>query len=227
MKKRRLGRTGLMVSEIGLGTMTFGSMADEAASLAIIDKAFDRGVDFLDVAEIYPVPPDPNYAGRSEQICGKWLSGRPRDSVILATKVAGPGGGWFQTPVRSGRTALDRLVEDGKVRAVGCSNESAYGLTRSFWMADRHGSARFETIQNNFNLLNRRFQDELARECGTTLVTFAVAWTLTKDYLGSTPIGATGTEQLDEALAAAEWTFPKDSLRECDRIHREIRYPMG
>ncbi len=338
MKKRRLGRTGLVVSEIGLGTMTFGSMADEAASLAIIDQAFDRGVDFLDVAEIYPVPPDPKYAGRSEQICGKWLSGRPRDSVILATKVAGPGGGWFQTPVRSGRTALDRhhieraledslrrmgtdyvdlyqthwpdpdfpveetlealdrLVEDGKVRAVGCSNESAYGLTRSFWMADRHGSARFETIQNNFSLLNRRFQDELAqvcrreqasllaysplaggvlsgkyldgawppgarftryrdhdartkamtarfvnegtlattrklaelaRECGTTLVTFAVAWTLTKDYLGSTLIGATGTEQLDEALAAAEWTFPEDALRECDRIHREIRYPMG
>ncbi len=338
MKKRRLGRTGLVVSEIGLGTMTFGSMADEAASLAIIDKAFDRGVDFLDVAEIYPVPPDPNYAGRSEQICGKWLSGRPRDSVILATKLAGPGGGWFQTPVRSGRTALDRhhieraledslrrmgtdyvdlyqthwpdpdfpveetlealdrLVEDGKVRAVGCSNESAYGLTRSFWMADRHGTARFETIQNNFSLLNRRFQDELAqvcrreqasllaysplaggvlsgksldgawppgarftryrdhdartkamtarfvnegtlattrklaelaRECGTTLVTFAVAWTLTKDYLGSTLIGATGTEQLDEALAAAEWTLPEDALRECDRIHREIRYPMG
>ncbi len=258
--------------------------------------------------------------------------------MILATKVAGPGGGWFQTPVRSGRTALDRhhiqraledslrrmgtdyvdlyqthwpepdlpveeplealdrLVEEGKVRAVGCSNESAYGLTRSFWMADRHGTARFETIQNNFSVLNRRFQDELAqvcrreqvsllaysplaggvlsgkyldgawppgarftryrehdartkamtarfvnegtlattrklaelaRECGTTLVTLAVAWTLTKDYVGSTLIGATGPEQLDEALAAAEWTLPEDALRECDRIHREIRYPMG
>ncbi len=318
--------------------MTFGSMADEAASLAILDKAFDRGVDFLDVAEIYPVPPDRKYAGCSEEICGKWLSGRPRDSVILATKVAGPGGGWFQTPLRSGRTALDRhhitravegslrrlgtdyidlyqthwpdadfpveetlealdrLVEEGKVRAVGCSNESAYGLTRSLWMADRHATVRFETIQNNFSLLNRRFEDELAqvcrregvgllaysplaggvlsgkyldddwppgarfsryrghdartkamtarfvnegtlattrrlaelaRECGTTGVTFAIAWTLAKDYLGSTLIGATQPEQLDESLAAADWTLPEDALRECDRIHREIRYPMG
>ena len=182
------------------------------------------------------------------------------------------------------------------MRAVGCSNESAYGLTRSLWMADRHATVRFETIQNNFSLLNRRFEDELAqvcrregvgllaysplaggvlsgkyldgdwppgarftrykdhdartkamtarfvnegtlattqrlaelaRECGTTPVTFAIAWTLTKDYLGSTLIGASKPEQLDEILAAADWTLPEDALRECDRIHREIRYPMG
>ena len=338
MKKRRLGRTGLVVSEIGMGTMTFGSMADEKESLRILDRAFDAGVDFLDAAEVYPVPPDEKYAGRTEEICGKWLAGRSRDAVVVATKVAGPFGGWFVGPVRSGRTALDRhhveracedslrrlgtdyvdlyqthwpdpdlpieetlealdrLVESGKVRYAGCSNETAYGLTRSLWMADKHGTARYETIQNNFSLLNRRFEDELAAvcrdqqvsllayspiaagvlsgkyqdgawpeparftwykehsprtqsmtrrfvnertlettarlvdvaaQCELPLVTFATAWTLTRDFLGSTLIGATRAEQLDETLAAADATLPDDALAACDRIAREIRYPMG
>ena len=337
MKQRQLGRTGLHVSEICLGTMTFGSMADEAASLKCLDHAFDRGVDFLDIAEVYPVPPDPKHAGRSEEICGKWLEGRQRDAVVIATKVAGPGGGWFQTPVRSGRTgldrrnieravedslrrlhtdyidlyqthwpdatfpieetleALDRLVEAGKIRAIGCSNESAYGLTRSLWMADRNGAARYETIQNNFSLINRRFEDELAtvcrreqvsllpyspigggvlsgkyaggawpegarfaryrehsprtkvmterfvnertldtvervasvaRECGLSPVTFSVAWTLSRDFVGSTIIGVTGSDQLLEHLAAVDVTLPDDALAACDRISKEIRYPM-
>src|ERR1700748_3689268 len=99
MQRRRLGTTGLTVSEICLGTMTFGSHATEATSLRILDKAFDGGVDFLDIAEVYPVPPKPEYAGQSELIVGKWLAGRSRDSVVIATKVAGPGGGWFIPPV--------------------------------------------------------------------------------------------------------------------------------
>src|SRR6185295_15119112 len=172
MKRRRLGRTGLAVSEICMGTMTFGNQADEKTSLAILDRAWDAGVDFLDIAEVYPVPPDARYAGRSEEICGKWLRGKPRDAVFVATKVAGPGMGWFVAAVREGKTALDRhhieravegslqrlgtdyidlyqthwpdrdvpidvtmealtrLVEAGKVRYLGCSNETAYGLTK-------------------------------------------------------------------------------------------------
>ncbi|HEY0469370.1 MAG TPA: aldo/keto reductase, partial [Polyangiaceae bacterium] len=123
MKQRRLGTTGLTVSEICLGTMTFGSQADEAASLKILDRSFDAGIDFLDVAEVYPVPPKAEYAGQSEIIVGKWLKDRKRDSVIIATKVAGPGGGWFVPPVRGGRTALDahhieRAVE-GSLKRLG------------------------------------------------------------------------------------------------------------
>lgn len=207
MKQNRLGRSGLVVSEIGMGTMTFGTMADEATSLAILDRAFDAGVTFLDTAEMYPVPPNAKYAGRTEEICGKWMQNRSRDSVIVASKVAGPGGGWFLGPLRSGHTgldrhnveraveeslrrlgtdyidlyqthwpdpdfpiedtleALDRLIDEGKVRAIGCSNQSAYGLTKSLWAADRNGTARYETIQNNFSLVNRRFEDELAEVC--------------------------------------------------------------
>jgi aryl-alcohol dehydrogenase-like predicted oxidoreductase len=190
-----------------MGTMTFGNQADEKTSLAILERAWDAGVDFIDVAEIYPVPPDPKYAGRSEEICGKWLRTKPRDAVFVATKVVGPGAGWFIAAVREGKTALDRhhieravegslkrlgtdyidlyqthwpdrdvpidvtlealdrLIEAGKVRYVGCSNETAYGLTKSLWASELHGLPRYETIQNNFSLLNRRFEDELAEVC--------------------------------------------------------------
>jgi len=207
MKRRRLGRSGLVVSEICLGTMTFGNQADERISRAILDRAYDAGVDFLDIAEVYPVPPDVNYAGRSEEIVGKWMAEKPRDALFVATKVAGPGAGWFLAPVREGKTALDRhhvmraaesslrrlntdyidlyqthwpdpgvpiedtldaltrLTEEGKIRYAGCSNQTAYGLTKSLWVSDTRGLARYETIQNNFSLLNRRFEDELAEAC--------------------------------------------------------------
>jgi aryl-alcohol dehydrogenase-like predicted oxidoreductase len=207
MKRRSLGRSALSVSEICLGTMTFGSMANERESLAILDHAFEAGVNFLDVAEVYPVPPEAKWAGRSEEIVGKWLADKPRAAVFVATKVAGPGGGWFQAPVREGNTgldrhsieraceaslrrlgtdyvdlyqthwpdrvvpideqmeALDRLVEAGKVRYLGCSNETAYGLAKSLWVSDVRGLARHQTIQNNWSLLNRRFEDELAEVC--------------------------------------------------------------
>jgi aryl-alcohol dehydrogenase-like predicted oxidoreductase len=338
MKQRRLGVTGLSVSEICLGTMTFGSMADEATSLAILDKAFDAGVDFLDVAEIYPVPPKPDYAGRSESIVGKWLAGRSRDSVVIATKVAGPGGGWFMTPIRGGRTSLDahhieravdaslkrlgtdyidlyqthwpdpelpievtlegleRVVRAGKVRYVGASNETAYGLTKALCTAESRALPKYETIQNNYSLLNRRFEDELAnvcrrekvsllpyspigggvlsgkyangswpegarftgyrhggkrgeamtkrfvndktlamtervaklaRECELSPVTFATAWTLTRDFVGSTIIGATRVEQLDETLRAAEVKLSPETLAQVDALSKELLYPMG
>lgn len=122
MKKRRLGRSNLVVSEICLGTMTFGSTCEEAESHRILDECFDRGVDFLDTAEIYPVPPDARYVHRTEEIVGRWLKNRPRDSVIVATKVCGPGHGWFVPPVRSGKTALDarhiRIAIEGSLERL-------------------------------------------------------------------------------------------------------------
>jgi aryl-alcohol dehydrogenase-like predicted oxidoreductase len=188
--------------------MTFGSFADEKESHAILDRAEAAGVDFFDVAEIYPVPPDPKWAGRSEEIVGSWLAKRgQRETLFIATKIAGPSGGWFRAAVRGGRTALDRhnvaravdaslvrlgtdyidlyqthwpdpdlpyeevmealdrAVQAGKVRYVGCSNETAYGLTKSLWASDSRGLTRYETIQNNYSLLNRRFDDELANVC--------------------------------------------------------------
>jgi aryl-alcohol dehydrogenase-like predicted oxidoreductase len=85
MLTRRMGRTGLKVSEICLGTMTFGYQCDEPSSVAILNKSADMGVTFLDTADVYPVPPSPDTAGRSEEIIGKWLQGK-REKFVLATK---------------------------------------------------------------------------------------------------------------------------------------------
>ena len=85
MKTRRMGNTGLKVSEICLGTMTFGHQCDERTSFAILDKATAAGVTFLDTADVYPVPPTPETAGRTEEIIGKWLHGK-RDRFVVATK---------------------------------------------------------------------------------------------------------------------------------------------
>jgi aryl-alcohol dehydrogenase-like predicted oxidoreductase len=338
VKRRHLGKTALTVSEICLGTMTFGNQADERASFAILDRAFDAGIDFLDIAEIYPVPPHVKHAGASEEIVGKWMADKSRDAIIIATKVAGPGSGWFVAPVRANKTALDRhhiaravegslrrlgtdyidlyqthwpdrgipieetlealtrLVETGKVRYFGCSNETAYGLMKSLWASDTRGLPRYETIQNNFSLLNRRFEDELAEVCRREQIsllpysplaggvlsgkyqdgawpdgarftsyasasprtqtmtrrfvndrtlqstarfidigrehdlpvsTLAVAWTLTHAFVGSTIIGATHTDQLTDTLAAADVTLSAEAVDACNKVTKEIRYPMG
>ena len=104
MKRNRLGRSGIVVSEICMGTMTFGSMADEKAAIEVLDRSFDAGIDFYDTAENYPVPPDPSYAGRTEEILGRWMKTKPRDALIIATKVSGPSHGWIKAAVRSGMT---------------------------------------------------------------------------------------------------------------------------
>src|SRR4051812_33926402 len=85
MKIRRMGRTGLKVSEICLGTMTFGHQCDERTSVAIMEKAAEHGVTFIDTADVYPVPPSLETAGRTEDIVGAWLQGK-RDRFVLATK---------------------------------------------------------------------------------------------------------------------------------------------
>jgi len=208
MKYRYIGKTGLRVSPICMGTMTFGTQTpDEKVAFEIMDKAYDAGVNFFDTAELYPVPPSGKLAGLTEEIVGRWLKTKPRDSVILATKVAGAANGWFVPPIRNGFTAIDsfhieraiegslkrlgtdyidlyqmhwpdtvvpieeslkafdRLVQSGKVRYIGTSNDTAYGTTKALMSSEHKGYARFESIQNNFSLLNRRFLDELATLC--------------------------------------------------------------
>jgi len=196
-----------MVSEICMGTMTFGTQCDKAMSFRILDRAVDAGVDFFDTAEVYPVPPSRKLAGQTEEWLGEWMKSRDRSSMIVASKVAGPAHGWFIPPVRGGKAAIDRrhirqavegslrrlqtdyldlyqvhwpdhqmraedtlevldeLVREGKVRAIGCSNEDSYGLMKSLWTSDVHGLARYDTIQNNFSILHRRFEDEAAEVC--------------------------------------------------------------
>jgi aryl-alcohol dehydrogenase-like predicted oxidoreductase len=187
--------------------MTFGTQANKKEAFKIMDMAYERGINFFDTAEIYPVPPSGKLAGITEEWVGEWMADKPRDSIILATKVAGASNGWFVPPIRHGLTAMDRfhieravegslkrlktdyidlyqmhwpdtlipkeetmeafdrLVRSGKVRYVGTSNDTAYGTTKALMTSQQHGFARFESIQNNFSLLNRRFLDELKEVC--------------------------------------------------------------
>ncbi|RXJ86476.1 aldo/keto reductase [Arcobacter sp. CECT 8985] len=207
MKFRYIGKSGLRVSPICLGTMTFGTTTTKEEAFKIMDKAYDNGINFFDTAELYPVPPKSTYWGRTEEIVGEWLKTKQRDSIILATKVAGAASGWFVPPIRHGLTAidsfhikkaiegslkrlgtdyvdlyqvhwpdtvvpieeslraLDDLVKEGKVRYIGTSNDSAYGLTKANETSKNKNLARFQSIQNNFSLLNPRFLDELGRVC--------------------------------------------------------------
>ena len=238
MKTRRLGKSAIYVSDICMGTMTFGSQADEATAFRVLDRSIDAGINFFDTAENYPVPPDPKWAGRTEEIVGKWLKTKNRDSVIVATKVSGPSHGWLASSQRAGMTAVDRhniiraidaslmrlqtdyidlyqthwpdhgtayeetmevldeLVRAGKVRVLGCSNETSWGLMKSLQASERLGVARYHTIQNNFSLNNRRFEDELAQVCrheGVSLIPYSPigGGVLSGKYQGgATPEGA-------------------------------------
>lgn len=223
MKTIPLGRSDLHVSPICLGTMTFGEQVDEANAHAILDRAVERGVNFLDTAEMYAVPARAETYGATETIIGRWLAQRPgmRDNVVIASKVAGPSRGmpWIRegkgmtatdiaasceaslrrlqtdvidlyqihwperhvpsfgtiyydpaketsaTPIREQLEALAALVKAGKVRYVGLSNETPYGVHEFVRLAEEHGLPRVATVQNAYGLLNRSFENGLDETC--------------------------------------------------------------
>ncbi len=193
MQYKRLGRTGLKVSEVCLGCMTFGEQADEEESQLIVDQAWEAGVNFFDTADAYTET-------RSETILGNILKGR-RHSAIVATKVFGRVGPdqndqglsrkhimdavdnslrrlqtdyidlyqvhrWDpETPIEETVRALDDLVRAGKVRYVGCSNFAAWQLCKALWVSDVQGLARFDSIQPRYNMLSRDIETELLPLC--------------------------------------------------------------
>lgn len=219
MEYRNLGNTGLSVSSLCLGTMTFGEQNNEAEAHSQLDYALESGINFIDTAEMYPVPPRKETQGLTEAYIGSWLqkTGR-RDEIVLASKVAGPGNGldylrngprltaaqitqavedslrrlktevidlyqvhWpdrntnffgtlgYQhdaseqaTPIKETLVALARLVEEGKIRFIGLSNETPWGAMKYLQLADSLGLPRPASIQNPYNLLNRSFEAGLA-----------------------------------------------------------------
>jgi aryl-alcohol dehydrogenase-like predicted oxidoreductase len=193
MKYRRLGRSGLKVSEFCLGSVTFGGQVDEAGARAIVDECWNAGVNFFDVADVYN-------GGVSEEILGRLLKDR-RAQAVIATKVygvMGPGpndrgasrahimhaiDGSLRrlqtdyvdlyyvhhydsdTPLDETLHTLDDLVRAGKVRYAGCSNFAAWQLCKSLWTSDVRGLARFDCIQPRYNLIYRDMEDELLPLC--------------------------------------------------------------
>jgi aryl-alcohol dehydrogenase-like predicted oxidoreductase len=186
MKYRTLGKSGLHVSSIGLGGVTFGREIDAAASFAVMDRAVERGITLFDTAEAYA-------GGLSEEIVGQWLAERgTRDKVVLTTKVRPPLGGsrvlesaeaslrrlgvdtvdlfllhsWdASAPLDETLEALDTLVRQGKARAVGCSNVAAWQLCKALWRQDLRGWSRMEAVQENYNLVAREIERELMPLC--------------------------------------------------------------
>ena len=186
MEYRQLGRSDLKVSEIGLGAVTFSREIDEATVFTIMDYALERGINLIDTAEAYN-------KGGSETVVGKWLkaSGK-RDKVILATKLIPPLTAeripqaaeaslrrlqtdvidLYQihafdknTPLDESLVALGKLVQEGKVRYLGCSNFAAWQLCKALWRADVHGLPRLESAQPNYNLAIRDIEQEMLPLC--------------------------------------------------------------
>ena len=205
MLYRKMGRTGLNVSEFCLGTMQWGWTADEAAGVAVMDAFVAAGGNFIDTADIYSSWAENNPGGVSEEIIGRWMQARGnRQDIVLATKVRGrmwpgPNGEglsrlhivracedslrrlqteyidlyqthWFDTdtPIDETLEALDRLVRQGKVRYIGCSNYPAWRLMESLWVSDRRNLARYDCIQPHYSLVHRaEFEREVQEVCMT------------------------------------------------------------
>ena len=257
METRALGRTGLQVSVICLGTMTWGEQNSEEDGHAQMDMAVDRGVNFLDTAELYAIPPRRETYGRTEEIIGTWFaSRRNRDKIIVATKVVGRsqntwyrGGGrtaqlsrdqifeavegslrrlrtdyidlyqvhWpdrplqlFQgheyvhmegpaIPIEETLGAIGELVEQGKVRHIGVSNETAWGTMRYIRAGETHGLPRIVSIQNAYNLVNRMYEVDLSEIAHREQVGLLAYSPLAQGYLtgkyedGAQPLGARRT----------------------------------
>ena len=212
-----LGDSELEVSKVCLGTMTFGEQNSEAEGHAQLDLAVERGVNFIDTAEMYPVPASASTQGRTEEVVGTWLAKKDRSKIILATKVAGHsgmhwirgggrldrsnirqaletslkrlrtdyvdlyqvhwpdrfvpkfGGIYFEenryyehAPILETLETLQKLTDEGKIRAFGVSNETPYGLCKYLSLAEKHGYRKPVSIQNAYHLLNRTFEVHLA-----------------------------------------------------------------
>jgi aryl-alcohol dehydrogenase-like predicted oxidoreductase len=234
MQPIQLGRSGLRVTPICLGTMTFGEQVDEPTAHAILSRSLERGVNFIDTAEMYAVPARKETYGTTETIIGNWFRQNPgaRDKLVLATKVAGPsrgmpwvragegltaqdifnsceaslrrlqvetidlyqihwpernvpmfGGMYYdptkertQTSIHEQLEAMDKLVKQGKVRSIGLSNETPYGVHEFVRIAEQHNLPRVATVQNAYNLVNRTPEnglDETMHRLGVSLIPYS------------------------------------------------------
>ena len=223
MKTLALGLSDLQVTPICLGTMTFGEQVSEADAHAILSHALERGVNFIDTAEMYAVPARAETCGATETILGRWFASHPgaRHKVVLASKVAGPSRGmpWLrsgagltaadivascegslrrlqtdvidlyqihwperhvpafgikyynpaqetsQTSLHVQLEALAGLVQAGKVRHIGLSNETPYGVHEFVRLAEQYGLPRVVSVQNPYCLINRSFENALDESC--------------------------------------------------------------
>ena len=235
MKTVKLGKSSLQVTPICLGTMTFGEQVTQADAHRIIDRAMERGINFMDAAEMYSVPAKAETFGATETILGNWFAKNPaaRQHWVVATKVAGPARGmaWIRegspdltaadivgacegslkrlqtdvidlfqihwparnvpmfgsvyfdpakdrdvSSIHTQLEALGTLVKAGKVRAIGLSNETPYGVHEFVRLAEQHGLPSVATVQNPYCLINRTYEnglDETMHRLGVSLLAYS------------------------------------------------------
>ncbi|VTU22967.1 L-glyceraldehyde 3-phosphate reductase [Variovorax sp. PBL-H6] len=291
MQKIQLGRSDLHVTPICLGTMTFGEQVDESTAHAILARSLERGIDFIDTAEMYAVPARAETFGATEAIIGRWFANNPgmRDRIVLATKVAGPSRGMPWVREGSGMTAADivascegslrrlktdvidlyqihwperhvpafgnmyydpareasstsileqlealaGLVKAGKVRAIGLSNETPYGVHEFVRVAEQHGLPRVATVQNVYNLLSRGVEnglDETMHRLGVSLLAYSPLGfgllTGKYDESGITGPGAPQGARIAryESVRKQRWGRPEslEAARRYNALAREI-----
>jgi len=193
MEQRKLGRTDLTASPLTLGTMTFGAQVDEAAARSMVDLCLERGVNFLDTANVYNI-------GRTEEILGQIIAGR-RDRFILASKVGNKMGDGpldsglspaairagidaslrrlntdyvdlyylhqpdYSTPLEQSLATMDELVRAGRVRFVAVSNYASWQLCQMLWLAEKNGWQSVQVVQPMYNLVARGIEQELLPAC--------------------------------------------------------------
>src|SRR5580693_10089982 len=234
MDYRRLGRSGLKVSEICLGTMTFGNGADQDEASRMVGTALDAGVNFFDSANSY-------VGGVSETMLGEALKGRRQDAVI-ASKVFNPMGGRpndsgmsrlhikqqvedslrrlqtdyidvyyihhvdVQTPLEEMLRAFDDLVHEGKIRYTACSNYEAWRLMEALWISDSKGLARFAAYQPQYSLVVRDIEEELVPVCDLKGLGMVVWAPLAGGYLSGKY--QPGEQRVAGSRSAESWSFP-------------------
>lgn len=234
MEFRRLGRSGLKVSEICLGTMTFGHGTDAAEAERMVGTALDAGVMFFDTADGYS-------NGESETMLGRALGARRREAVI-ATKVFNPMGPGpndsgmsrvhimhavedslrrlgtdyidlyyihhvdVQTPLEEMLRAFDDLIRQGKIRYAACSNYEAWRLMEALWISDSKGLARFEAYQPQYSLVVRDIEEELVPVCALKAVGMVVWSPLAGGYLSGKY--QPGERAVAGSRSAENWAFP-------------------
>jgi len=254
MEYKKLGRTDLDISLIGLGTMTWGFQNTQDEGFEQMDYALERGVNFFDTAEMYAVPPSADTYGKTETIIGNWFASRKnRSNVVLASKITGPGLPWIRdghgiskkniilalegslkrlqtdyidlyqlhwpnrgsyhfgqswayAPGFDAKAEEDNflevlytmqdLINEGKIRHVGLSNETAWGMTKWLNLAEQHNLPRMASIQNEYSLLCRYFEPDLSEialheDCGLLAWSPLCRGSLSGKYLhGARPEGA-------------------------------------
>ena len=308
MNYKKLGNTGIEVSTICLGTMTWGEQNTQEEGFEQMNYALDQGVNFWDTAELYAIPPKKNTYGKTEEIIGNWFNNtKKREEIILATKVTGPGLSWIRGggnqyddknlneavneslkrlktdyidlyqlhwPERNSNFfgklgykhedknewnkfeeilySLDKIIKSGKVRYVGLSNETAWGLSKFLEISQTKSLPRMLSVQNPYSLLNRTYEVglaeisirekfvryktengqlaiekyyDIANKHGLDFAQMSLKFCEVQPFVTSVIIGATTMDQLKINIESVNVNLEEDVIKDINEVQKTYPNP--